>query len=45
MEADFCKLSRLKRGDDSSDDEKKKKKPKVSYLEQELSKFTKGRPV
>ncbi|KAJ2915595.1 hypothetical protein MD484_g4838, partial [Candolleomyces efflorescens] len=42
MEADIRKLSRLKRGDDSSDDEKKRK-PKVSYLEQELSKYTKGR--
>jgi peptidyl-prolyl cis-trans isomerase SDCCAG10 len=42
MEADIRKLTR--NPDDSDDeDEKKKKKPKVSYLAEELAKYSKGR--
>ncbi|KAH8103917.1 cyclophilin-like protein [Cristinia sonorae] len=41
MEAEIRKLSR--RGHDSDDDEPTKKKPKKSYLEEEMSKYTKNR--
>lgn len=42
MEADIRKLSKRRDGDDS-DDEPMKKKPKQSYLQQELEKYSKGR--
>ncbi|TFK68277.1 cyclophilin-like protein [Pluteus cervinus] len=42
MEAEVRKLARRADGDDS-DEEHAKKKPKKSYLEEELSKYAKGR--
>lgn len=42
MEAEIRKLSRRREGNDS-DDEPTKKKPKKSYLEEELAKYSKGR--
>lgn len=42
MEADIRKLSRRRDGNES-DDEPTKKKPKKSYLEEELAKYSKGR--
>lgn len=44
MEADIRKLSKRRGGNVSSDseEEKKKKKSKVSYLQEELSKYSKG---
>ncbi|KAK7033936.1 Peptidyl-prolyl isomerase cwc27 [Paramarasmius palmivorus] len=42
MEADIRKLAKKRAGEDDSDDERKKK-PKKSYLEEELSKYAKGR--
>lgn len=44
MEADIRKLSKRQDGDDS-DDEPMKKKPKQSYLQQELEKYSKGRGI
>jgi peptidyl-prolyl cis-trans isomerase SDCCAG10 len=42
MEADIRKLAKRRDGDDS-DDEPLKKKPKQSFLQQELDKYSKGR--
>ena len=42
MEAEIRKLTRRGHGDDS-DEERAKKKPKKSALEEEMSKYTKGR--
>ena len=42
MEADIRKLTRKTRGD-VSDDEPTKKRPKKSYLEEEMAKYTKSR--
>lgn len=42
MEADIRRLTKRRDGDDS-DDEPLKKKPKQSYLQQELDKYSKGR--
>lgn len=42
MEAEIRKLTRRGHGDDS-DEERTKKKPKKSALEEEMSKYTKGR--
>jgi len=41
MEAEIRKLTKRRDGD--SDEEVKRKKPKKSYLEEELAKYTKGR--
>lgn len=45
MEADIRKLTRRTggHGSDSDSDSHKRKKPKVSYLEEEMKKYTKGR--
>ena len=44
MEAEIRKLTRKAHGDDS-DEERVKKKPKKSYLEEEMAKYTKSRGV
>ncbi|KAH9839989.1 cyclophilin-like protein [Rhodofomes roseus] len=44
MEADIRKLTRRAAGEDS-DEERARKKPKRSYLEEEMAKYTKGRGV
>lgn len=43
MEADIRKLTKRRDGNDSDDDGPTKKKVKMSYLEAELAKYSKGR--
>ena len=43
MEAEIRKLSKRTAGGDSDEDGPSKKKPKKSYLEEELSRYSKGR--